>query len=95
MQKSILDMVMSQIGPVARYLPKGMRIMNCDMHGSYLAHYKSKEPVCPVCKDMVPDPNNNQGNGPTASEVEHYIDITHTGAIYGNTSGSGVHGQGK
>lgn len=88
--KSMLDMVMSQIGPVSRYLPRGMEICQCEIHGSYLSHYKAKDKACPVCKESV-----STGNGSTATQVEHYIDLTHTGPIYGNTSGSGVHGEGK
>lgn len=65
-QKSI-----DQIGleGVMRYLPKGMLLMNCDMHGKYLSHYSSKEHICPLCVQT------GTGEGVTATEVEHLIDL--------------------
>jgi len=66
-QKSI-----EQIGleTVTKYLPKGMKLCQCDMHGGYLAHYTDKNPLCPLCQVAT-----NAGNGTTASEVELYIDL--------------------
>lgn len=72
MQKSMLDMVMSQIGDVSRYLPKGMALRQCHMHGSYLQHYK-QEANCPTCASMLPD--GVSGNGTSPTQIEYYIDI--------------------
>ncbi|AGR46887.1 hypothetical protein JL_4 [Bacillus phage JL] len=66
-QKSI-----NQIGMegVVRYLPKGMKLHPCDLHGSFLAHYKDELPTCPLCIQ-----HNHAAEGTTATEVEHYINI--------------------
>lgn len=86
LQKSI-----DQIGEfnTLRYLPKGMKICNCDVHGSYLAHYKTENPTCPLCP--LQDPS---ANGTNATEMEHYIDIKDV--VQGicpkdSTSGDGLH----
>lgn len=65
-QKSI-----NQIGMdgVIRYLPKGMRLHPCDIHGYYLAHYKNTNPVCPLCSMPT-----QTGEGVTATQVEKEID---------------------
>lgn len=66
-QKSI-----DQIGimAVARYLPKGMKLQPCDMHGHFLTHYSTKEPLCPLCVT-----HSDVAEGTTATQVEHYIDL--------------------
>jgi hypothetical protein len=65
-QKSI-----NQIGMegVVRYLPKGMKLHPCDLHGMFLSHYKAENPVCPLCVQT------GTGEGTTATDVEHYINI--------------------
>ena len=67
LQKSI-----DQIGleTVTRYLPKGMKLHNCEMHGMYASHYKETSPLCPICPSINPE-----GNGTTASQVELFIDL--------------------
>jgi hypothetical protein len=57
---------------VSRYLPKGMKLCNCHMHGKYLAHYSDKNPLCPLCTQSTVS---GEGNGTTASDVELFIDI--------------------
>lgn len=66
-QKSI-----NQIGieSVQRYLPKGARLHNCEVHGGYLSHYKDKNPLCPLCIQHDP-----KAEGTTASDTELYIDL--------------------
>lgn len=67
LQKSIDQLSMDT---VRRYLPKGMAIHPCDLHGHFLAHYSNNNPTCPLC--IKHDP---QAEGTTASEVELYIDL--------------------
>lgn len=66
-QKSI-----EQLGEdaVLRYVPKGMKLHPCDIHGKFLAHYKDSNPLCPLCSA----PSGN-GNGTTASDIELFIDL--------------------
>lgn len=72
--KNNLQKAIDQVGleAVVRYLPKGMSLHNCTMHGKYLAHYTTPADklTCPLCNFPTQD-----GNGTTATEVEHYIDI--------------------
>lgn len=70
--KNGLQKAIDQIGEIGvlRYLPKGLKLHNCDIHGKYLAHYKQDNPLCPLC----PAPTGN-GNGTTATEVEHLIEL--------------------
>lgn len=72
MDKTGLQKAIDQLGldAVQRYLPKGMKINNCDMHGSYLSHYTQDQPICPLCIT-----HNPAAEGTTATEVEHYLDI--------------------
>lgn len=69
LQKSIEQMGKEQ---VSRYLPKGMRIHTCNMHGGFVAHYKNKSPLCPLCIKEAPP---TEGNGITATQVELFIDM--------------------
>ncbi len=57
------------IGTVERYLPRGMKLGYCDMHGHYLKHYTS-DGICPQCIGHDP-----KSDGTTASDMEHYIEI--------------------
>ena len=70
--KTELQKSIDQIGidTVVRCL-RGANIHYCEMHGHY-ATAKDSEPTCPVCALTV---GNGTGNGTTATEVEHYIDI--------------------
>lgn len=72
MEKNALQKAIDGIGEdcVRRYLPKGMKMCNCDMHGKYLAHYTVDNPVCPICAIHT-----GNGDGTTATQVEHYIDL--------------------
>lgn len=73
LHKSI-EAVLGQLGTEAfnRYLPKGMRLHNCAVHGNYLAHYSSPADKlsCPTCSIAT-----TNGNGTTATAVQHYIDM--------------------
>lgn len=73
MQNSIQE-VCDQIGieAVERYMPRGMKICTCNMHGRFLVHYTQQAPECPSCKEVY----SGEGNGTTASEVELFIDLT-------------------
>lgn len=89
--KNGLQKSMEQIGveSTLRYLPKGMKLCNCDVHGYYLAHYKTTNATCPLCPIQNP-----AANGTNATEVEHYIDLQHVvQSIFpkDNTSGEGLH----
>jgi hypothetical protein len=66
-QKSI-----DQIGQetVARYLPRGMKLHPCDIHGYFLSHYKDSNPTCPLCIS-----HDATADGTTATQVEHYINL--------------------
>jgi len=66
-QKSIDQMGMEG---VIRYLPKGMKLYDCPIHGKFVAHYKDANPLCPLC--IAPS---GDGNGTTASDVELFIDL--------------------
>ena len=66
LQKSIDQLGMEL---VTRYLPKGMKIHPCDLHGHYLAHYKEPDPVCPLCIKT------GGGEGTSATDIEHWINI--------------------
>ena len=73
--KSGLQKAIDQIGitPIAeKYYPKGMRVLQCQIHGAYMAHYTDPNPVCPTCMTIT---NCSEGNGTTATEMEHYIDL--------------------
>jgi len=67
LQKSI-----DQIGlaAVQRYLPKGLKIHPCDIHGSFLSHYSDTNPICSLCVS-----HNPAAEGTTASSIEHWIDL--------------------
>jgi len=71
MTMTALQQVINQIGEdtVRKSIPVGYKIGRCDLHGSYLISPYSEE-LCPIC------PINRQpANGPTASDVSHYITI--------------------
>ena len=53
-----------------RYLPKGARLYDCPVHGKFTAHYKTANPLCPLC-----DVSTGKGNGTTASDVELFINL--------------------
>ena len=67
-----LSEVVGQIGE--RYLPRGMKLYDCHIHGLFLAHYTTPadKVICPIC--AIPTQN---GNGTTATQIEHYIDLKH------------------
>lgn len=66
-QKSI-----DQIGEdaVIRYLPKGMKLCSCDIHGKFLCHYSDSNPICPLCANVT-----NEGNGQDATSTELAINL--------------------
>lgn len=66
-----IQKAIDQIGleSISRYLPKGYKLCPCDLHGAYLTHYTAKEPLCPLCIKT------GGGEGVTATQVEHYIDL--------------------
>jgi hypothetical protein len=72
MDKNGLQKSIDQIGleGVVKYLPKGMKLHPCDLHGHFLSHYSDTNPTCPLCISHSP-----VAEGVTATEVEHYIDI--------------------
>jgi hypothetical protein len=69
-----LQKAIDQLGEltVARYLPKGMKLHPCLVHGHFLAHYKDANPVCPLC---IPSTESGNGNGTTSEEVELFINL--------------------
>lgn len=72
---SALDEVLRQIGD--QYLPRGMRIHNCPIHGAFLAHYTQENPTCPECgyiqaEDTSPNPS---GNAVDTNTLEYEIDL--------------------
>lgn len=95
-QQNNLQKAIDQIGEinVLKYLPKGMKLHGCDIHGKFLAHYKENNPLCPLCSMSA---NAGEANGTTASQVELFINLTDAvkqsipGVPSGNTSGEGVH----
>ena len=69
-QHPLADVVKSiGVDGVQKYLPKGMKLNYCDLHGHYLQHY-SGDGLCPLCTG-----HNPEADGTTATQVEHYIDI--------------------
>ena len=70
-----LQKAVDQIGIVCireKYEPKGFKVCNCEVHGYYLAPAGEENPQCPRCQEVVEVPG---GNGTTATEVEHYINV--------------------
>ena len=70
---SALQKAVDQIGAMGineRYAPKGMKLFNCEIHGAYLGHYTDPNPLCPLCHAATAG-----GNGTTATQVEHFIDV--------------------
>lgn len=67
-----LQKAIEQLGEITvqRYLPKGMAMHNCDIHGGFLSHYKDSNPLCPLC--ITPE---TKANGTDASDVELYINL--------------------
>lgn len=92
--KNGLQKAMDQIGSfaVAKYIPKGMKICPCDLHGAFLSHYKNTSPLCPLC--IKTDPS---ANGTISGEVSLYIDLTQSSIkalpdeLRTNTSMTGLH----
>ena len=72
--QNTIQKAIDQIGlaGVAKYLPKGMKLHTCEMHGMYLQHYTQSTPSCPACAHWA---SLNGGNGTTATEIEHFIDV--------------------
>lgn len=72
MESNAIQKSIDQIGleAMVRYLPKGMKLHPCDMHGHFLTHYTNTEPLCPLC--IKHDPS---AEGTTATQVEHWIDL--------------------
>jgi hypothetical protein len=79
MEKNRIQEVVEQIGlpGTVKYLPKGMKLHDCPMHGSFLSHYTTDNPLCPLCQvhAALRDENNNEGNGDNAKSIEHYIRV--------------------
>lgn len=72
---SNLQKAIDQIGQeviLERYQPKGMKLHFCQIHGAFLSHYSDKNPECTTCREMMAS---NEGNGTTATQVEHFINI--------------------
>jgi len=69
---SNLSKACAQIGPMAvqKYLPKGMALHPCDIHGHFLSHYSNDNPLCPLCIS-----HNPAAEGTSASDVELYINL--------------------
>jgi hypothetical protein len=78
MEKHPINDVIKSIGMdgTLQYLPKGMKLHPCDVHGMFLAHYKDSNPLCSLCTARDP-----RSEGITASEVEHYIDVDPSQAL--------------
>ncbi|MNP37019.1 hypothetical protein D3C76_1304430 [compost metagenome] len=71
MKRNHIQKALDQAGPgILRYLPRGMKLHNCDIHGIYGCHYTDQGPCCPICSSTL-----STGNGVTASDVELYIDL--------------------
>lgn len=70
-KKHPMEDVIKSIGidGAQKYLPKGMKLLYCDLHGHYLQHYKT-DGLCPLCVA-----HDAKAEGTTATEVEHYINI--------------------
>lgn len=58
------------LGAVTRYLPKGMKLCDCDIHGKFLCHYSDSNPMCPLCANVT-----NSGNGQDATQTELAINF--------------------
>jgi hypothetical protein len=82
-KKHPLEDVIKSIGAdgVSKYLPKGMKLHYCDLHGHYLSHY-SGEGLCSLCVNPNPE-----ANGTSASEIEHYINIREMVGMDGTNPG--------
>lgn len=76
MEGNNLQKAIDQIGMmgVQKYLPKGMKLHPCDLHGHFLSHYSDSNPTCPLC--IKHDP---QAEGTTATEMELFIDLRDAG----------------
>ena len=72
MNRNELQKAVDQIGEVGviQYLPKGMKLHDCPIHGKFLSHYKDSNPLCPLCNTAT-----NDGNGVNATDAEVAIDI--------------------
>ena len=62
--KSSIQQCVEQIG--TGFVPKGMTLHQCDIHGYYLAAIDNPNPICPLCIQV---PGN--ANGTTASDIEN------------------------
>lgn len=74
-QKNNLQKAIDQVGLEAvmkPYTPQ-FDLANCEMHGHYAVPKGDTSMLCPICS--MPDTPHSAGNGETATEVEHYIDI--------------------
>lgn len=69
--KNEIQKAIDQVGQdaIQRYLPKGMKLNPCAIHGHYLTHYTDSLAVCPLCIKT------GTGEGVTATQVEHWINL--------------------
>lgn len=77
MEKKVFDIIKSQIGDIK--LPSNVMVCECPVHGQYLAIKDDNgEYCCPYCKVYMDTDTNDKGNGTTASELEHVINVRDT-----------------
>ena len=70
---SALQKAVDQIGVMGindRYAPRGMKVYFCEIHGAYLSPIGEQNPTCPLCQAAT-----TNGNGTTATQVEHFINV--------------------
>lgn len=71
--KSGVHECVEQLG--MNFVPAGMKLHPCDLHGYFLATADNENPICPLCV-QVP----NEANGTTASDVspvkDKNVDLT-------------------
>lgn len=75
MLKNNLQKAIEQVGLEAimkPYTPQ-FDLANCEMHGHYATPKGDTSTLCPICS--MADTPHSAGNGVTATEVEHYLDI--------------------
>jgi len=74
MEHSQLHKALTEIeGQIGKsYLPRGMKIATCPIHGNYLAHYSQANASCPQCATVLAS---SAANGDDASSMYHEIDM--------------------